>query len=708
MKVLILKISFLILIFCICTNISALAQKHTSVWHIYANKITYFQTTHTISAIGNVTAIQKDILIRAEKITYIEKDKLLIANGNLTITTPNNILKGDSATVNVKNKTGTIKNAWLFIRKNNVYIKADTIKKLGANSYFAKNAVITTCKGNIPDWSFKCSRLNLTLDGMAWAINDTFRIKNIPILYTPIIGLPVNRHRKTGFLFPYYSSSNKNGIEVNLPFFWAITEYMDATFYQHPMSKRGWMQGIEFRYCLSKKDKGIIRYNFIHDKAKSFPNTYSRSRWWLRAKANQQLPFKIQSKLDIDIVSDKDFIEDFNSGPMGYDKTKQIFLHEFSRGLVDKNSIVRPSTLEFTRAFDEYFTGAELRYNYNLISQDRDSTIQVLPYIYGISFTKRLNNYPMFYGAQISYVNYYRKQGINYQRINFIPKILIPINLWNTAILTFKTNIDDSLYSVYNLDNNSNSSNSNIRRYSNRLVPEFNVDLSTNINKIYNNTYLHTIEPHIGYVYRPQINQSYIPQIDALDYLQKENKIYAKLVSYITKKSLIDGSNKFDDIFRLEVTGSYDINEATRHLTSGERRHPFSDIYTTIDFKPIKYINTRYDMTYSVYGYGITNENFRGNFSTPFGQHLNINFIYNHLTGQRTLSLSCSTPLIYGFSASYSTNRNLKLGTEISSTYGLTYNGGCWSIVATLTKNQEETRWLVRIILTGLGGVGIK
>ncbi len=684
----------------------ALAKSNSLPWHLYANKIIYYQDNSTISAIGNVTIIQDNILIKANNIVYSEKSNKLIVSGNLTVITPDNILKGKSAIINCKNKTGIIRNASLFIRKNNVYIKAAIINKVGVNEYVAKDAIISTCKGKIPDWSFKCAKLKLTLDGMAWAIHDTFRIKNIPILYTPIVGLPVNRYRKTGFLFPYYSSSNKNGLEINLPFFWAISEYMDATFYQHPMTKRGWMEGVEFRYCLSKKDKGIIRYNFIHDNKKDFSNNYSRSRWWLRAKANQNLLFNIKSKLDIDIVSDKDFIEDFNSGPMGYDKTNQIFLHEFSRSLVDKTSVIRPSTLELTRSFNEYFTGAELRYNYNLITEDRNKTIQVLPYIYGISLTKRIDKLPLFYGGQISYTNYYRKIDIRYQRIDIKPKITLPLNLWNKAILSLQSSVEDTIYSTNNLEYNST-----IRRYANRVVPEFNIDLSTNINKVYNNRYLHTIEPHIGYMYRPSINQSYIPKIDALDNLRKENKIYAKLVSYITTKDRSDNKHNFynfTDIFRLEITGSYDINEATKNLKSGEKRHPFSDIYATINFIPNRYINTRYDMTYSVYGYGVTNENFRGNFSTPYGQHLSINFIYNHLTGQRTLSLGCSTPLGYGFSINYNTNRNLKLGTEISSTYGITYNRGCWAVTATLNKNQEETRWLVRIILTGLGGVGIK
>ena len=37
-------------------------------------------------------------------------------------------------------------------------------------------------------------------------------------------------------------------MDVEVPFFWAISEQADATFYERFMGKRGFMQGFELRY----------------------------------------------------------------------------------------------------------------------------------------------------------------------------------------------------------------------------------------------------------------------------------------------------------------------------------------------------------------------------------------------------------------------------------------------------------------------------
>ncbi len=677
-------------------------------WHIRANRIEVFKDSGIIIGDGNVTVTRNNFSIKANHIRYNHTKATVLASGNVIIHTGQDIISGDLADIDLKKQTGTIKNARLFLRRNNVHVKAQKITKTGTEQYTAKDAVITTCEGECPDWSFKCSSLELTIGGMAWAYNDTFRVKNFPILYSPIFVLPVNIYRKTGLLFPYYGSSNRNGLEICEPFFWAINEFMDATFYPHYMSRRGWMQGIEFRYTLSQQTKGIFRYNYLRDRLESEDKQYGRSRWWLRAKADQALPAGISARLDLDLASDSQYLSEFDDGPMGYDKTNQVFTKEFSRSLSDKTSVIRPSTLQLSRPFDEYFTGAELRYNYNLISQERDQTVQELPYIYATGFSQNIPKTPLFYRWDTTYINYWRSKDVRYQRIDIKPTIFLPVNLWNKANLLLYTSVEDTFYQVSNT-----TAGSGVASTPNRVEGEMGADISTAITRIFhwNSNYeiRHAIQPRLSWFYRPEVNQTDLPQIDAIDNLEPENKITFSLINYIsTKKTDINGTSAFNDILRMQITGSYDIRKATEKLAPGEKRQPFSDIYTTTTFMPCKYLSLRYDMTYSPYKPGITNENFLVNASTAYGQHMRANFIYNHVTGQRNLDLNISSPIVEGLSVAYSTNRNLTLGTEVSSSYNVIYHAGCWSLIWTLTKNQEETRWMMNIVLTGLGGFGVK
>ncbi len=62
--------------------------------------------------------------------------------------------------------------------------------------------------------------------------------------------VPVSEKRKTGFLFPSFSSSTTNGIEIATPFYWNIAPEYDLTFTPHYMSSRGLFTKTEFRYLL--------------------------------------------------------------------------------------------------------------------------------------------------------------------------------------------------------------------------------------------------------------------------------------------------------------------------------------------------------------------------------------------------------------------------------------------------------------------------
>ncbi len=65
----------------------------------------------------------------------------------------------------------------------------------------------------------------------------------------PYLIFPAKTTRQTGFLFPRFAySRDKNGLDVEIPFYWAVSDSADATFFQRYMEKRGFKEGVEFRY----------------------------------------------------------------------------------------------------------------------------------------------------------------------------------------------------------------------------------------------------------------------------------------------------------------------------------------------------------------------------------------------------------------------------------------------------------------------------
>ena len=98
---------------------------------------------------------------------------------------------------------------------------------------------------------------------------SAFRIKDVPVFDWPYMSLPGRKSRQSGFLMPYMATSKKLGYQLNLPYYWAISDEADMTMYQNYMSKRGYMQGLEFRHADDSATKGLWMVNALKDNKKA-------------------------------------------------------------------------------------------------------------------------------------------------------------------------------------------------------------------------------------------------------------------------------------------------------------------------------------------------------------------------------------------------------------------------------------------------------
>ena len=64
---------------------------------------------------------------------------------------------------------------------------------------------------------------------------------------------------------PQGGYSTRKGAFATQPFYWAIDDRSDATFYLEYMSERGWKPGVEYRYFLTREAKGAVMFDYFHD-----------------------------------------------------------------------------------------------------------------------------------------------------------------------------------------------------------------------------------------------------------------------------------------------------------------------------------------------------------------------------------------------------------------------------------------------------------
>ena len=118
-----------------------------------------------------------------------------------------------------------------------------------------------------PDWRLAGSELDLTVDGYGTLKHGRFLARDIPVLYVPYLIFPAKTTRQSGLLFPRVSySRDKNGLDVEIPFFWAVSESADATFSQRYLEKRGFKEGLEVRYFPARGHSAPFTAIIINDR----------------------------------------------------------------------------------------------------------------------------------------------------------------------------------------------------------------------------------------------------------------------------------------------------------------------------------------------------------------------------------------------------------------------------------------------------------
>ena len=263
-------------------------------WEITADKITRYEDPASVIAEGNVilekkesvTSVKEDAedarwgellgeskeaaekpketVTETKTVTSIKADWLAYdvdlgkvkARGNLHIDLGSDELSAESGSIDLKEATGTFENATIIRQEKSMHLEGRVIEKTGELTYHIEDGWIITCKlkpGETPPWSFGAADTEITDGGYAFLKHATFRIKDVPILYSPVMILPAKRTRQTGFLFPNLYFSSRDGFNFETPFFINLSPSADLTLFPRYFTERGLMGGAEFRYMLEEE-----------------------------------------------------------------------------------------------------------------------------------------------------------------------------------------------------------------------------------------------------------------------------------------------------------------------------------------------------------------------------------------------------------------------------------------------------------------------
>jgi LPS-assembly protein len=712
-------------------------------WVLEADALAYDQQLDQYVARGNVQIFKADKKLTADYVRYNHKTRHAFARGNVVLTVGQDILTGSQLDVDLENQVGWIKNAYLFLKENNFHITGDKIEKTGDKTYRIDSATFTTCDGPAPSWKISGKDVKIKADGSGTAKHTVLWAKKMPVLYSPYFYYPARKDRQTGFLMPEFGESGRQGYLYNQPFFWAISESADATFYANYMSNRGIKPGAEFRYILNERSQGALMLDgfkdqktdeggessdlYGYDDAGEQVLRTNDNRFWFRMSHHQPIPLGFFAKLDLDIVSDQDYLRDFQDGHTGYEDSDEYFRKVFHRQLDDYNDPVRTNRLNLNRLWPKFSFNFEPRWNDDTRRDINTSeTLQRLPYMSLNGEKQKILTSPFYFDLASQYDYFWRDSGTRGQRLDVHPRFYMPFGIKKYATVEPSIGLRETSYF---LDKDNFEDQPDTEQWSHRELFDTHLTLFSEIERVFDlngrlfERIKHRIRPQITHEYIPDSKQGDLPRFDTIDQIDKTNKITYALINTLTSKSKTIDAKKaemhlsgkkdgepqsgvdyvYDDFFRLEVANGYDFERS---------RRPFFPVAARLDFVPGKYIRTHADAQYSVYENEFLSHNIQATLWDNRGDTLHVNYRYEKSTEEtqteeniQSIFGEIKVQLTDSLSVSGENEYNFETDQRIRTAGGFTYTAQCWSFDFRYRDEPDDWKVSFKIALTGLGEI---
>jgi len=512
---------------------------------IVSQTLQYFSNLKKYVAKGFVRVEQGDATADADEMVYFEETGDVHAEGNVRYSDASVSFTAQRAEINMEKKTGKLYQADVLFKEDNFYLSGGILERKGEKEFSSTgDAKFTTCDGIPAAWCFRGRDFDMTVGSALTAKDVTFRVRDLPVLYSPYLWAPVNTERKTGFLMPRISNSTSRGFGLNIPFFWAISENRDATFVLDTYAKRGIGTGLEYRFV----EPGGIQ-----------------SDWWIYYIRDRELnkdfvEFKALYDqrpgggpgvfLNVNVVNEQDFYSEFNPN-----KEKQILRYLESTG-----EFSLPFTNSRAYLLGQYWIDLE---------NDTGDVPQRLP---EVGYVMRYTRFGSFMvSADTSAVNFWRENGVSAQRVDIYPRILH--SMGDEVVFTQIVAFRGTAYAFSGHD----KTESNLQRG----AAEYDANINMKLSRQYH-TVTHIIEPSVRY-HVISSSENDIPVYDAVEYYRRKSLIEFSVLNRIKIKGR--------DVAALRVTQPVDTYQGDRPFM------PLSIDLVSQRLLPMR-ISAQYDVNY--------------------------------------------------------------------------------------------------------------
>lgn len=220
-----------------------------------ADELSYDQETKTVTATGNVEVAYGDRIMTADKMTYNEATGIVIASGNVVLLEPSgDVIFAERAELSDELRDGIVDTLQVLMVDRS-RLAGNEAQRRNGNVTSVYKGVFSPCEvcaeegKTTPLWQIKAFRVIHNQEEQRIIYEDAFfELFGIPIAYVPFFSHPdPTVDRQSGFLAPSFGNSSDLGTFIQVPYYWVISDHIDATIAPTYMTKEGTLFEVEYR-----------------------------------------------------------------------------------------------------------------------------------------------------------------------------------------------------------------------------------------------------------------------------------------------------------------------------------------------------------------------------------------------------------------------------------------------------------------------------
>ncbi|MEO1657468.1 MAG: LPS assembly protein LptD [Pseudomonadota bacterium] len=338
---------------------------------------------------GDVRAIRGEQFLRADRVVYDIEADIITAEGNVAVRGETGELYfAERAELSSDFKNGLIEAFETELGVQGTVAAATAIRRENGRNELRKGT-FTLCsvcdqgfQRDRPLWQVKARKVTQVEEAQVMRFQNAFlEVLGIPTVYIPWIQVPdPSAKRKSGLLAPQIGNSTRTGVEIEIPYYFVISDYQDVTFAPRHMTNLGTLVKGEWRRN-TYNSSAVIQSGFISptNDLSQEPGDPDDFRWHFFSRYERDLGNDWNLLADVDYVSDKGYLRTYELEPVG--------------ALRENLGFVRPDRLESIVTFDRRRENSTIdlsaiQFQTLRLGEDQDFTAEALP---RLSHQRRFN-----------------------------------------------------------------------------------------------------------------------------------------------------------------------------------------------------------------------------------------------------------------------------------------------------------------------------